>query len=222
MKHDEIQEHIRQIKEAVVDHGTVSLVPRSILHTMILFSAYLSLFNFGITPELFVFKELGFGFKIAITVTALTVTCYIFYLFVLKSILKENSRLERPYGKNQRFVGEVYLLVTTFGIVMSGTVFIFGAFATLYFYWMVLIGLALFVWGHFTHKAIKIYGRFLLFVGLASIVATACYFASMGIDFAHPSLESEKFVSDIGRVVALIFCGFGQLGLWGYLKKYDV
>ncbi|MGD9655494.1 MAG: hypothetical protein AB7U44_09880 [Sulfuricurvum sp.] len=222
MAHDEIQERIRQIKEAVVDNGGATLIPRSILHTTILFSAFLSLFNFGVTPELLMLHGLGLGAKIAISVAVLAVTCYVFYLFVLRSIVRENSRLERPYGKNQRFVGEMYVLVTMVGIVMSSTVFIFGAFATLYFYWMALIGLALFVLGHFTHKAIKVYGRFLLFLGLAAIAASACYFAAHGIDYVHRALESEKFVSDIGRIIAVLFCGFGQLALWGYLKKYDV
>jgi hypothetical protein len=222
MEHDEIQERIRQIKEAVVDNSGATLIPRSILHTTILFSAFLSLFNFGVTPELLMLKEVSLGSIIAMMLTALVVSCYVFYHFVLRSIVRENSRLERPYGKNQRFVGEVYVLVTMVGIVMSSTVFIFGAFATLYFYWMALIGLALFVLGHFTHKAIKVYGRFLLFIGLAAIVASACYFAVNDIDFAHRVLESEKFVSDIGRIIAVLFSGFGQLALWGYLKKYDV
>lgn len=222
MAHDEIQEHIRQIKEAVVDNSSSTLIPRSILHTTILFSAFLSLFNFGVTPELLMLKEVSLGYIIAMSVVVLVVTCYVFYRFISRSIVRENSRLERPYGKNQRFVGEVYILVTMVGIVMSSTVFIFGAFATLYFYWMTLIGLALFVLGHFTHKAIKAYGRFLLIISLAAIAASACYFAVNGIDYAHRALESEKFVSDVGRIIAVLFSGFGQLALWRYLKKYDV
>lgn len=222
MQHNEIQERIRQIKEAVVDNSGSALVPKSILHMTILFSAFLSLLNFGVIPELFMLKKLELGFVIAIMISVLVGTCYAFYVFVLKNIVRENSRLNRPYGKNQRFIGEIYLLVTMVGIVMSGTVFIFGAFATLYFYWMTFIGLALFVLGHFTHSAIKTYGRFLLIVGLAAIVASACYFAATGIDYAHRVLESEKFVSDIGRIIAVIFSGFGQLALWEYLKKHDV
>ncbi|MFZ3052208.1 MAG: hypothetical protein WA099_02285 [Sulfuricurvum sp.] len=222
MEHDEIQERIRQIKEAVVDNSSLALVPKSILHTTILFSAFLSLLNFGVTPELMMFDKLDLGFKIAIMVSVLVVSCYMFYVYVLKNIVHENSRVERPFGKNQRFVGEMYALVTTLGIIMSGTVLIFGAFATVYFYWMVFIGLALFVLGHFTHKAIKTYGRFLIFVGLVSIVASACYFVSNGIDYTHRAFESEKFVSDLGRIVGVMFSGFGQLVLWGYLKKYDV
>lgn len=222
MEHDEIQERIRQIKEAVVDNSGSTLVPRSILHTTILFSAFLSLCNFGVTPEFLLLKDVSLESKMAMIIAVSVATSYIFYFFILKHIVRENSRLERPYGKNQRFIGEVYVLVTLVGIVMSSTVFIFGAFATLYFYWMALIGLALFVLGHFTHKAIKMYGRFLLFVGLAAVVTSACYFAINGIDYAHHTLESEKFVSDIGRIIAVLFSGFGQLGLWGYLKKYDV
>ncbi|MFA6196582.1 MAG: hypothetical protein WC656_08040 [Sulfurimonas sp.] len=222
MQHDEIQERIRQIKEAVVDNSSSALVPKPILHTTILFSAFLSLLNFGVTPELFMLKKLELGFAIAIMISVLVGTSYAFYIFVLKNIVRENSRLNRPYGKNQRFVGEIYLLVTMVGIVMSGTVFIFGTFATVYLYWMTLIGIALFVLGHFTHKAIKTYGRFLLFIGLTSIVIVASYFGVNGIDYTHRTLESEKFVSDIGRIIAVIFSGFGQLVLWRYLKKYDV
>lgn len=222
MGHDEIEERIRQIKEAVVDNSSSALVPKSILHMTILFSALLSLLNFGVTPELLMYDKLGLGFKIAIMVSVLIITSYMFYVYVLKNIVRENSRVERPFGKNQRFVGEMYALVTTLGIIMSGTVLIFGAFATVYFYWMVFIGLALFVLGHFTHKAIKTYGRFLIVIGFISIVASACYFVSNGIDYAHHALESELFVSDLGRIIGVMFSGFGQLALWGYLKKYDV
>ena len=110
MKDDEIYDHVRQIKEAVIDNGSLTLVPKPILHTTILFSAFLSLLNFGVLPILFMFKELELGIKIAITVAVLVVTSYLFYVYVLKSILRENSRVDRPHGKNQKFIAEVWSL----------------------------------------------------------------------------------------------------------------
>lgn len=222
MKEEEVYEHIRHIKEIVVDNGQSALIPKSVLHQLILFSACLSLLNFGITPEVFALEALGIGYKIMLTVFIAFVTCYVFYRYILNQVLHENTRVGRPYSKNQRFIGEIYLLITTLGVLMSSTVLIFGTFSTIYFYWTVLIGIMYFILGHFTLNIIKVFGRLLTYIGLLLILAAAFYCSANGLHYAVHVLETEKLVMDMGRIAATVLCGIGQLILWGYLKKYDV
>lgn len=210
-------EHIRKIKETVTDSANLMLAPRYLIERLVLFSSFCSFLNFGITPEIFEIKELYIGYKIGFAALVMVVSTLIFYIYFLKKLLEENDKTGRVYSKNQRFVGEIYALVTSIGIIMSSTVLLFGGYATIYFYWISFVGLILYVFGHFTLKQVKYFGLFMAISGLSLILICTIYILSNQI-----MPEIQKSIYDFGQISAIVICGIGQFCLWLYLKFANV
>lgn len=222
MGREEAYEHIRLIKETVVDSGGSMLVPKHILHKTLFCSALMSLLNFGITPEIFLLEGVSIGYRLFFAASVMGFSTFLFYFYVLRILQKENDRLSRPYTKNQRFIGQTYTLITAVGTVMSLTVMTLGGYVTIFFYWLCFVGIALFVLGHFTTKPIKLYGLFLTLSGIAMIASCAAIFGSQSTGLGTLLPETERMIFDFGRYSAVLLSGFGQLGLWGYLRVKNV
>lgn len=218
MRQNDAYEHIRQIKEIVVDNGSLTLVPRAILLKTIFFSSIMSILNFGITPVIFSFEAMELWKKLLLTAIVTIGSTAIFYFYILRILQNENDRLQRPYTKNQRFIGEIFTAVTAVGTTMSLTVTTLGGYTTVFFYWIAFVGLALFALGHYTQKAIKLYGGFMIFAGVFLTLFCAVYFAPQGIGLGKLSYEAEIAVYRIGQISGFLISGIGQLGLWAYLR----
>ena len=218
MKEQEVLQHIMDMKGVIVDnHGKLPLAPRTIL-----FSALMSLLLFGIIPKIFMIQELTLFSKTLYSGLIMSFVMAIFYLYNRKIMQKENDKLDRPFSKNQSFIGQIYGIVVGVGIVMSLTVTILGGYSMIFFYWLVFIGISSFVSGHFTLKVVKIYGLFLIISGLFFIIASAFYVAPYSLGAGILPLDLSLDIYFFGQYVALLFAGIGQLILWFYIKYYNV
>lgn len=218
MKEQDVFRHIMDMKGVIVDnHGKLPLAPRTIL-----FSALMSLLLFGIIPKIFMLQELTLFSKTLYSGLIMSFVMVIFYFYNRKIIQKENDKLDRPFSKNQSFIGQIYGIVVCVGIVMSLTVTILGGYSMIFFYWLIFIGISSFVSGHFTLKVVKIYGLFLIISGLFFIIATAFYVAPYSLGAGILPLDLSLDIYFFGQYVALLLAGVGQLILWFYIKFYRV
>ena len=218
MKEQEILQHIMDMKGVIVDnHGKLPLAPRTIL-----FSALMSLLLFGIIPKIFMLQELTLFSKTLYSGFIMSFVMVIFYFYNRKIIQKENDKLDRPFSKNQSFIGQIYGIIVCVGIVMSLTVTILGGYSMIFFYWLIFIGISSFVSGHFTLKVVKMYGLFLIISGIFFIIASAFYVSSYSLGAGILPLDLSLDIYFFGQYVALLLAGIGQLILWFYIKYYNV
>jgi hypothetical protein len=218
MKEQEVLQHIMDIKGVIVDnHAKLPLAPRTIL-----FSALMSLLLFGIIPKIFMYAEFTFSEKTFYSGFIMSAVMTTFYLYNRKIIQNENDKLDRPFSKNQAFVGQIYGILASVGIVMSLTVTIFGGYSVVFFYWLIFIGISLFVLGHFTLNMVKLYGLFLIVAGLILIVGYAFYSSSYSSGAGILPLDLSLDIYYFGQYTALLLAGIGQLILWFYIKLYRV
>lgn len=218
MKEQEVLQHIMDMKGVIVDNqGKLPLAPRTIL-----FSALMSLLLFGIIPKIFMYAEFTFGEKTFYSGFIMTAVMGIFYLYNRKIIQNENDKLDRPFSRNQAFIGQIYGILVSVGIVMSLTVTLFGGYSMIFFYWLIFIGISLFVSGHFTLNIVKLYGLFLIVVSLVLIVVCAFYSSSYSFGAGILPLDLSLDIYFFGQYIALLLSGIGQLILWFYIKFYRV
>ena len=218
MKEQEVLQHIMDMKGVIVDnHGKLPLAPRTIL-----FSALMSLLLFGLIPKIFMLQELTLFSKTLYSGLIMSFVMTIFYLYNRKIIQKENDKLDRPFSKNQSFIGQIYGILVSIGIVMSLTVTIFGGYSMIFFYWLIFIGISHFVSGHFTLKVVKMYGLFLIVLGLIFIIACAFYSFSYSLGTGILPLDLSLDIYFFGQYAALLLAGMGQLLLWFYIKYCNV
>jgi hypothetical protein len=218
MKEQEVLQQIMNIKGVIVDnHGKLPLAPRTIL-----FSALMSLLLFGLIPKIFMLQELTLLSKTLYSGIIMSFVMTVFYIYNRKIIQKENDKLDRPYSKNQSFIGQMYGIIVSIGMVMSLTVTIFGGYSMIFFYWLTFIGISLFVLGHFTLKVVKMYGLFLIVSGLFLIITCAIYSFSYSLSIGVLPLDLSLDIYFFGQYSSLLLSGVGQLILWFYIKYYNV
>lgn len=218
MKEQEILQHIMDIKGIVIDnHAKLPFVPQTIL-----FSALMSLFLFGVIPKIFLLQDLSLFSKTLYSGLIMSFIMSVFYFYNKKVIKIENDKLDRPFSRNQSFIGQIYGILVGIGIVMSLTVTIFGGYSMIFFYWLIFIGMSLFVLGHFTLKVVKLYGLFLIILGLTLIIASSFYVAPYSLGAGLLPLDLSLNIYFFGQFTALLFSGIGQLILWYYIKYKNV
>ena len=218
MKEQEVLQHIMDIKGVIVDnHAKLPLAPRTIL-----FSALMSLLLFGIIPKIFMLQALILFTKTLYSGLIMSFVMIIFYFYNRKITQNENDKLDRPFSRNQSFIGQIYGIVVCVGIIMSLTVTILGGYSMIFFYWLIFIGISSFVSGHFTLKVVKMYGLFLIISGLFFIIACAFYVAPYSLGAGILPLDLSLDIYFFGQYTALLLAGIGQLILWFYIKYYNV